>query len=349
MNSRQVCIPRGFTVKFNWRFLTTIAFGFLLLSAASAVAQGKAEKDKIRIGYAARAVTHSLPFLAQEAGFFREEGLQVEVVRTSGSVSPMALISGDTDFATMSAFLMIPVAARTPDVVMLGGLTRYASMTLVSHPEIRSAKDLIGGIIGLQRPGDAYEKNARSALQQLKLNPDKDVKFLYLGTNDAMWIALEARRVAATMLAPPATLFARKASMNFLVNLRDLKIEYQGSTFTTRRSLMKSHPNLVYRTMRAMVRAVHQFKTRREDTQRILSKFLGTKDRDALEESWNYGADIPAKPYAIDSAVQAVISHLAEGDPRFAKYKPADFVDAGPLTEIDKSGYIDRLYASQGK
>jgi hypothetical protein len=41
--------------------------------------------------------------------------------------------------------------------------------------------------------------------------------------------------------------------------------------------------------------------------------------------------------------------HLAEGDPRFAKYKPADFVDAGPLTEIDKSGYIDRLYASQGK
>jgi hypothetical protein len=27
---------------------------------------------------------------------------------------------------------MIPVAARSPDIVMLGGLTRYASMTLVS-------------------------------------------------------------------------------------------------------------------------------------------------------------------------------------------------------------------------
>jgi hypothetical protein len=53
MNSRQVCIPRGFTVKFNWRLLTTIAFGFLLLSAASAVAQGKAERDKMRIGHVA--------------------------------------------------------------------------------------------------------------------------------------------------------------------------------------------------------------------------------------------------------------------------------------------------------
>ena len=74
------------------------------LIPGDAGAQGKAEKDKIRIGYAARAVTHSLPFLSQEAGFFRDEGLEVEVVRTAGAVSPMALISGDTDFATMSAF-----------------------------------------------------------------------------------------------------------------------------------------------------------------------------------------------------------------------------------------------------
>jgi ABC-type nitrate/sulfonate/bicarbonate transport system substrate-binding protein len=241
---------------------------FVLSHAGQMAAQGKAEKDKIRIGYAARAVTHSLPFLTQEAGFFRDEGLQVEVVRTAGAVSPMALISGDTDFATMSAYLMIPVAAR---------------------------------------------------------------------------------RVAATMVSPPATLFARKAGMNFLVNLAELKIEYQGSTFVTRRSVMKSSPNLVFRTVRALVRGVHYFKTRREDTYRILGKFLGTKDREALEESWRYGADMPAKPYAGDSAVQAVIQHLAEGDPKFGKYKPADFIDSGPLTELDRSGYIDRLYGGQAK
>jgi len=133
--------------------------------------------------------------LANEAGLFRDEGLQVEIVRMAGAVSPMALISGDTDFATMSAFLLIPVSVRNQEVVMLGGLTRYAAMTLVSRPEIRTAKDLMGGVIGLQRPGDAYEKNARSALQHLKLNPDKDVKFLYLGTNEAMWIALDARKL----------------------------------------------------------------------------------------------------------------------------------------------------------
>ncbi len=323
----------------GWLFL------ILLIIPIAVSAQGKPEKDRVRIGYAARAVTHSLPFLANEAGLFREEGLQVEVVRTAGAVSPMALISGDTDFATMSAFLMIPVAAQNQEVVMLGGLTRYASMSLVSRPEVRSAKELSGAIVGLQRPGDAYEKNARSAISHLGLNPDKDVKFLYLGSNEVMWTALETRRIAATMLTPPATLFARKAGMNFLVNLAELKIEYQGSTLATRRSFIRDHPNLTRRVVRAVVRTIHFYKTRREDTLKILSKFLGTKDREALDEAWLYASDMPAKPYAVESAVQAVINHLAERDAKFAKYRPTDFIEPGPLAELDKSGYIDRLYA----
>jgi NitT/TauT family transport system substrate-binding protein len=336
-------------VNFHCRVVMALSVISFVCQPWDLAAQGKAEKEKIRIGYAARAVTHSIPFLANEAGFFREEGLQVEVVRTAGAVSPMALISGDTDFATMSAFLLIPVSARNQDVVMLGGLTRYAAMTLVTRPEIRTAKDLVGGVIGLQRPGDAYEKNARSALQHLKLNPDKDVKFLYLGSNDAMWIALDARKVAATMLSPPSTLFARKAGMNFLVNLADLKIEYQGSTFATRRSTIKNYPNLTLRATRAMVRGIHLFKTRREEAYKILAKFLGTKDPEALEESWNYGADMPAKPFAVESAVQAVIRHLAESDPKFAKYKPAEFIESGPLAELDRTGYIDGLYGGHAK
>jgi hypothetical protein len=135
--------------------------------------------------------------------------------------------------------------------------------------------------------------------------------------------------------------------MNFLVNLADLKIEYQGSTFAARRSVMKNYPNLTMRTMRAMVHGIHFFKTRRQETYKILAKFLGTSDPEALEESWNYGADMPAKPFAVESAVQAVLNHLAEGDPKYAKHKAAEFIESGPLTELDRRGYIDRLYAGQ--
>jgi NitT/TauT family transport system substrate-binding protein len=324
----------------------TLAAMVLFSSGSDLLAQGKPEKDKIRIGYAARAVAHSVPYVAREAGFFAEEGINVDVVRTAGSIAPMALMANEVDLAIMSAFLMIPVSVQNRDVVMLGGFSRYATMTLVARPEIRTPRDLKGKIFGIQRPGDAYEKNARVGLRHLGLDPDKDVSFLSLGTNDVMWTALQTGRVAATVLSPPATLFARKAGMNFLVDLTDLKVEYQGSTITTRRSFIQKYPNLTYRAMRAIVRGVHLFKTRKEDAMRILGKFLDTKDRDALEESWVYAAKMPAKPYAVESAVQAVINHLADSDSKYAKYNPAEFIDSAPLAELDKSGSIDRLYAA---
>jgi NitT/TauT family transport system substrate-binding protein len=319
----------------------------LIAMSAPAFAQGKPEKERIHIGYAARAVVHSIPFVSKEAGFFREEGIQTDIVRTAGNVAPMTLVSGDVQFSIMSAFLLLPAAVQYPDLVMLAGFTRYASMYLVARPEITGGSDLRGKIIGLQRPGDAYEKNARVAVRHLGLDPDKDVKFLYVGSNEVMWTALEARRVAATMLTPPSTLFARKAGMNFLVNLSELKVEYQGSSLTTRRSFLKDNANLALRAVRAMVRGIHFFKTRKEETFRILGKFFGTNDREALEESWNYASDVPTKPYTSESAVQAVINHLLELNPRFGQHKPAEFIESGPLAELDKSGFIDRLYGTK--
>jgi hypothetical protein len=94
---------------------------------------------------------------------------------------------------------------------------------------------------------------------------------------------------------------------------------------------------------------VHLFKTRKQDTIRILSKFLGTKDPEGLLESWEYAAKMPAKPYAVESAVQAVLDHLAENQPKFSQYKPAEFIDARLLAEIDKSAYIDKLYGGQAR
>jgi len=325
------------------------AIVLLILSIVHSVAlaQGRPEKERIRIGYAARAVVHSIPYVTKEAGFFREEGIQVEVVRTAGNVAPMTLVSGDVEFSIMSAFLLLPAAVQYRDLVMLAGFTRYASMYLVARPEISNGNDLRGKIVGLQRPGDAYEKNARVALRHLGLDPDRDVKFLYVGSNEVMWTALDSHRISATMLTPPSTLFARKAGMNFLVNLSELKVEYQGSSLTARRSFIKENPNLTLRAVRAVVRGIHFFKTRKQETFRILAKFFGTNDREALEESWNYAADVPTKPYASESAVQAVISHLVEVNPRFGQHKPAEFIDSGPLTELDRSGFINTLYGSK--
>ncbi|MBI2088168.1 MAG: ABC transporter substrate-binding protein [Deltaproteobacteria bacterium] len=309
----------------------------------------KPEKERIRIGYSVQSTTFSIPFLAIEAGLFRDEGMQVEFIRTPGSLAPMVLISQDVDFSIMSAFLLIPAAVRHGDPVMLGGFsTRFTGTALISRPEIRTAKELRGKIVGVQRPGDAVERNARFALRHLGLDPDRDVKLIYFGNNEVLWSALETNRAAAAILSPPRTVWARRAGMNLLVNIADLKIDYQGAALTTRRAFMRNHPNVTLRTVRALVRGVHFFKSRQEETLGILAKFFRTNDREALEELWRLNSPaIPAKPYASEPAVQAVINHLAEADARYAQHKAVEFIDSGPLSDLDRSGYIDRLYAGQ--
>ena len=146
------------------------------LSIQNAIAQNKPER--LRIGYAARAVAHSVPFVAREAGFFAEEGINAEIIHTAGSIAPMALAANEVDMTIMSAYLMIPVSVQNRDVVMIGGFSRYASMVLVARPEIKSAHDLKGKIVGIQRPGDAYEKSARFALRHIGLDADKDIMML---------------------------------------------------------------------------------------------------------------------------------------------------------------------------
>src|SRR5512134_3162122 len=105
----------------------------MIMTASVTRVSAQAKPEKIRIGYAARAVAHSVPFVAKEAGFFAEEGLDAEVVRTAGSIAPMALVANEVELAIMSAYLMIPAAAQNKDVAMLGGFSRYASMVFVAR------------------------------------------------------------------------------------------------------------------------------------------------------------------------------------------------------------------------
>jgi ABC-type nitrate/sulfonate/bicarbonate transport system substrate-binding protein len=337
-------------VKSSSRITVATLFISLLVVFEGAFAQDeKLEKDRIRIGYSVQSTTFSIPFIATEAGIFRDEGIEVEFIRTPGSIAPMVLLSQDVDFSIMSAFLLIPAAVRQKDPVILGGFsTRFTGTTFWSRPEIRTPKDLRGKIVGVQRPGDAVEMNARFALHHLGLNPDTDIKLIYFGSNEVLWSALETNKAAAAILSPPRTALARKAGMNLLVTLADLNIDYQGAAITSRRSFVKQHPNLTLRTIRALVRGVHFFKTRREETLTILSKFFRDANQEALEELWKiYSVPIPTKPYASEPAVQGVLNHLAQSDSRYAQHKPSEFIDATFVTKLDHSGYIDRLYGGQ--
>jgi hypothetical protein len=137
---------------------------------------------------------------------------------------------------------------------------------------------------------------------------------------------LNTARVSASVLLPPGTLFARKAGMNFMVDLTDLKFGIPRIDDHRAALIDSKEPQLVTRALRAIVRGVHLFKTRKRRYHAHLRKFLGTKDPEGLTRVVGYAAKMPAKPYAVESAVQAVLDHLAESQPKYGQYKPAELL-----------------------
>src|SRR5580765_2788482 len=71
-------------------FLAVLLAVFVFEASADAA-------DKIRIGFAPGASSTPLP-LAQKKGFFREEGLEAEIIRMSSTVAAAALASGEADY-----------------------------------------------------------------------------------------------------------------------------------------------------------------------------------------------------------------------------------------------------------
>ena len=82
-----------------------------------------------------------------------------------------------------------------------------------------------------------------------------------------------------------------------------------------------------------------------EPSIRALSKYLKIDDREALEEVYHLYREIyPTIPHVSSAAIQTQLTWMAERDPRAKAVKPEQFIDGSILREIEKSGFVAKLY-----
>ena len=116
------------------KLIATAAFGALLLAGCEKNSQnGSGSPAKVRVGYIG--LTCEAPiFTAVEKGFFKEEGIEAEVIRTNANVAIRALASGDTDY-TMIFGSVVRTAIRGLPVKVVASFIDGSTHALVSRPE----------------------------------------------------------------------------------------------------------------------------------------------------------------------------------------------------------------------
>jgi ABC-type nitrate/sulfonate/bicarbonate transport system substrate-binding protein len=86
--------------------------------------------------------------LAQQKGFFKEEGFDAEIVRITGPSGRSALMSGDIDYYTTIAFIVQSAIVGLP-VKVIAAYVNCPPFVLMSRPELKSAQDLKGKTMGI--------------------------------------------------------------------------------------------------------------------------------------------------------------------------------------------------------
>jgi NitT/TauT family transport system substrate-binding protein len=302
---------------------------------------------KLNLSYTATSPYQAVMIITQQAGLFRKNGIDASLIFVAGgSLGIQAMVGGDVPITQADGSASVAASVAGLDVVMIASFLNTFPYSLVSLPEIKTVEQLKGGKIAISRFGSATDLSVKMALAKVGLNPEKDVTLLQVGAQTARVAALQSKNVQATIITPPFTLTARKQGYHTLIDMAQLNIPYQLTALVTSRAFIKSQPDLIMAVMRSLAEGVHFYKTQKEPSIKILSKYLQTTDREALEETYREVSlkVVPDKPYPTLTGIQTILDELAAKNPKLKAAKPEDFVDMSFVKKLDDEKFFDRLY-----
>jgi NitT/TauT family transport system substrate-binding protein len=174
---------------------------------AGAARSARAEGPVLRVGAAANE-TYAQPFYAQDNGFFRAAGLNVEItVLTSGAALVAGVTSGALDIAGASTVAIANAHAHGLPVFLIApaGVYNSASPTtglvVAKDSPLRTAADLNGKAVAVTTLRDISQDAVMAWLDKNQGDSSK-VQFIELPASE-MGSAVQAGRVAAAFIPEP--------------------------------------------------------------------------------------------------------------------------------------------------
>ena len=306
---------------------------------------------KITIGYATISGASAALWVAQDEKLLNKNGIEADLVFMPGSPTLIAAInSGSLAVGYTGGTATLGAAASGVDFKILEASHGRVMHDLVVKPEIKEPKDLRGKRIGVTSIGGTGWMAGMLAFEQLGLNPDKD-KLIVSGFGDMRIIskALESGTIDGGLVSGNYTAQFRRMGFSTLGELE--RIPMVGSSVVVKQSFTQSQPELVRNFVKSLVEA-HAFvlsPLKKQSVLRVLSKRLNITDpsvaEDTLQDLWRR---MDKKPYPSIEGLRNIQRFMQARNPKVGQVKLQDLIDDSIMRDLDKSGFIDRLYAEYG-
>lgn len=303
--------------------------------------------QKLTIGYPALATTLATIAVIQKGGFFKKHGLDVDLVFISGSpLLTAAMVSGQVPLSFVGAPAVVASAVGGADTVLLSCAISMAYGRLFAVPEIKTLSQLRGKKIGITRLGTIDDAILRYALKQRANISDREVAFFSGGGASERLIALTKGAIDASVLAPPQDSMAEKAGLNELVDLNKIGLYNPASCIASTKTYVRKNRDSVTRVMKGFVEGLKFFRENRSFALKVFADFTRTSDMEALSTGYDLTLHLQDKSPFVNMKGIEFLLHVTEArDPRAKNFDPAALIDSSFMQELEKTGFIDSVFA----
>ena len=229
---------------------------------------------KMVIGYPASSIASIQLFIAQEKGFFRDEGLDAQLNQVRADAAIAAVLTGEL-FAYDSVGTSVRAFQKNAPIKILAVNLQSPLFWLVTRPELKSLSELKGKVMGTTSFGGVQHLAGLRMLRRGGLNPEEDITVILAGDPATQLQAIVNGAIQIAVLSPPSVILARdKFKLNILANALDEFPSFFQSGLAVADKSVASQKDLVKRILRARAKANRFFFEMESGASEVIAKFL---------------------------------------------------------------------------
>jgi NitT/TauT family transport system substrate-binding protein len=252
-------------------------FGYLMifstvlaLNLSPAFNRAALGADAIKFALPGNSMGYLPLFVAVHRGFFKDDGLDIELPRLIPAMAQNALLAGEVHYHGLADSGLRLAARGLPLKAIFYGADR-PMYYLVAQKEIRTVGELRGKRIGVSQFGGTSDLSARLTLKHYGVEPEKDALLIQIGAEGTRMAALRAGSVSAIIVPVPAVAVLRREGYNEVSFVGDV-VEFASNGYTTTDQRIKEHPQEVKKVVRALYRGLRYAKENPEGTIGVIQK-----------------------------------------------------------------------------
>jgi len=295
---------------------------------------------KVRASYGNITPTNLPAYLAQEAGIFKANFLDVDLQLIEGGAKSMAALLGNqVDIAGLGGTEAMSAYVGGGDIVALALFAPVSTWVFMVPSSYTGPKDLVGKSLGVVTRGGSAEVAVLDSLKRLGVDP-KEVSIQAIGSVPNLAQAMLTGAVYAGPGHPPESSILSKAGFKVVVDLAKEKVPATDNALVTSRTYLNANRAVIQRYVDSLIQALARARKDKALGVQVMKKMLDLTDDRTASETYDFyfGGIFPTYPHPDLAAFEASRKALIPTNPKVADLDPRKLIDDSFVADAEKRG-----------